>query len=234
LIRETGKDHVSTALRTKNVHSLVGILTCLSLAILAARAREVLELEVVDLVNDDAEDSETVAWVRRSTVDVQLLGSVDRSTSLDLRTKSETEVATEQRNRETHLELREFLQLSRESMVDSGGLLERGVELGLVVVRDGPREGSGETVGVLEAHQRVLPLDRLTRLEHELFEGDGDASNEVVGGEAVGIPELDGEVLVRPYVVVRDHEIGRLLPYCEVSLVSPISRSQEGGETDLG
>jgi hypothetical protein len=62
LIRETGKDHVSTALRTKNVHSLVGILTCLSLAILAARAREVLELEVVDLVNDDAEDSETVAW----------------------------------------------------------------------------------------------------------------------------------------------------------------------------
>ena len=96
MIRETGKDHVSTALRTKNVHSLVGILTCLSLAILAARTREILEFEVVDLMNDDAEDPETVAWVRRSTVDIQLLGSVDRSTSLGLRTKSETEVGTKE------------------------------------------------------------------------------------------------------------------------------------------
>lgn len=86
LIRETVETYVSTCMRTGSIDLLVGILTCLSLAILAAHAREILEFEVVNLVDDDAEDSESVARVWRGPAGVRLLGSVDRGTSLDLRT----------------------------------------------------------------------------------------------------------------------------------------------------
>lgn len=76
-----------------------------------------------------------------------------------------------------------------------------------------PQSRLSDDVGSLfEAHERVGTVVHLVRLEHEIVNGDLNATDEVVRRKLVPIPELDRQLLRRADFISRDEDERSLLP----------------------